>query len=97
MKTEQIVEELKQAAGRLGFNVRAEKGNFRGGRCKVGGEEIIMLNGRHLPEAQLAILADSLRGLPVDQIFMKPAVRAALEEAWQRNESLEVEGADDTE
>lgn len=97
MKTEQIIEELKQAAAQLGFEVRTEKGNFRGGRCKVGDEEIIMLNKRHLSEAQLVVLADSLRGLPVDEIFLKPAVRAALEDLWQREESLEVEGADDVE
>lgn len=95
MKTEQILEELKKAAAQLGFEVRTEKGNFRGGRCKVGEEEIIMLNRRHLAEAQLVVLADSLRDLPVREIFLKPAVRTALEEAWQRNESLEAEGADD--
>ena len=97
MKTEQIVEELKTAAGRLGFAVRTEIGNFRGGRCKIDGEEVIMLNKRHPSETQLVVLADSLRGLPIDRIFLKPAVRAALEEVWQRHETLEVGGADDTE
>ncbi len=97
MKTEQILEELKKAAAQLGFEVRTEKGNFLGGRCKVGEEDIIMLNKRHLVETQLTILAGSLRDLPIDEIFLKPAVRGALEEAWRRNESLEVEGADDTE
>lgn len=97
MKTEQIVEELKRAAAQLGFEVRTEKGNFRGGRCKVGEEEIIMLNKRHVSEVQLLVLAASLRNLPVDKIFLKPAVRTALDEAWGRQESLEVEGADDAE
>lgn len=97
MKTERIVEELKKAASQLGYEVRTEKGNFRGGICKVGGEEIIMLNKRHLAEAQLAVLAESLRDLPVEEIFLKPAVRTALEEAWERNESLEAEGVDESE
>jgi len=97
MKTEQILDELKWAAKQLGCEVRSEKGNFRGGRCKVGEEEIIMLNKRHLPRAQLVVLADSLRGLPIDEIFLKPAVRSALEEAWRRDESSEVEGAHDAE
>ncbi len=97
MKTEQIVEELKRAAAQLGFEVRTEKGNFRGGPCKVGDEKIIMLNKRHVSEAQLRVLAASLRDLPIDEIFLKPAVRTALEEAWGRHESLEVEGADDAE
>lgn len=97
MKTERIIAELKEAAAQLGFEVRTEKGNFRGGRCRVEGEEIIMLNKRHLPEAQLVVLAGSLRDLPVDEIFLKPAVRTALEEAWEQAERLEMEGADDAE
>ncbi len=93
MKTEQILEELKKAAAQLGYEVRTEKGNFRGGRCIVAGEEIIMLNKRHLPEAQLVVLADSLRDLPIDGVFLRPAVRSALEEAWQRD--LAVDGGGD--
>ena len=94
MKTEQIIEELKKASARLGIEVRMGKGNFRGGRCIVGDEEIIMLNKRHLPEANLVILAESLRDLPVDTVFLRPAVRSALEEVWQRNEALRVDTAD---
>ena len=94
MKTEQIIEELKTAAAQLGYEVRTEKGNFRGGRCIVAGEEIIMLNKRHLPEAQLVVLADSLRDLPVDGVFLRPAVRSALEEAWTRNETVDADGED---
>ena len=94
MKTEQILEELKKAAVQLGYHVRIEKGNFRGGRCVVGGEDTIMLNKRHLPELQLVILAQCLRGLPVDDVFLRPAVRNALEDVWQRNESFEVDAAD---
>lgn len=94
MKTEQIVEELKKAAGELGLRVRSEKGNFRGGRCIVGEEDTIMLNKRHLPEAQLVVLAESLREASVDGIFLRPAVRNALEDVWRRNESFEVDAAD---
>lgn len=94
MKTEQILEELKTAAEQLGYRVRTEKGNFKGGRCVVGDESIIMLNKRHLPQLQLVILAQSLRDLPIDEVFLRPAVRSALEDVWQRNESFEVDAAD---
>jgi len=94
MKTEQIVEELKRAAVELGLRVRSEKGNFRGGRCIVGDEDTIMLNKHHLPEAQLVVLAESLRESPVDGIFLRPAVRNALEEVWRRNESFEIDAVD---
>ncbi len=90
MKTTQIIHELKQAAYQLGYEVRVEKGNFRGGRCAVDGESIIMLNKRHLPEVQLAVLADALRETRIDAIYLKPAVRQALEDAWaQQDEATE--------
>lgn len=95
MKTEQILEELKKASEQLGIRVRVEKGNFRGGRCIVGGEDTIMINKRHLPEMQLVVLAQSLRDVSVDDVFLRPAVRNALEEIWQRNDSFEVGAADE--
>ncbi|PSQ97079.1 MAG: hypothetical protein BRD55_03995 [Bacteroidetes bacterium SW_9_63_38] len=82
MDTTTIIEELENVAERLGFEVRIEKGNFRGGRCIMGGEELIMLNKRHQPETQLVVMADALRDAPLDTIYLKPAVREALEETW---------------
>ena len=83
MKIQQIVDDLRQAAHQLGLQVRLETGRFRGGRCTVGDEALIVLNKRHPPELHLAILAESLRDLPVDKIFLRPAVRDALEAAWR--------------
>ena len=82
MKTQAIVKELEEVARQLGLAVRKEKGNFRGGRCVVGGDQLIVLNKHHVPEVHLAILAEGLQELPVDSVFMKLAVRKALEEAW---------------
>lgn len=97
MKTKHILEELKEAAAGFGLQVRMEKGHFRGGRCKVGDEHMIVLNKQHLPEMQLIVLANSLRGLPIDDIFLKPAVRAAVEEVWRRHEPEGSYEADDAE
>ena len=87
MTIKQIVDELEQAAERLGFEVRREKGNFRGGRCQKGDTELIMLNKRHLPETQLVVLADALRDVPVDTVYLKPAVREALEATWAEQDA----------
>lgn len=89
MKTTTVLEELEQAASQLGFVIRKEKGNFRGGVCTVDGEAIIMLNKRHIPDVQLVVLADSLRDAPIDTIYLKPAVRDALEEAWDQLDARE--------
>ena len=89
MDTAAIIEELRGVAHRLGIEVRAEPGNFRGGRCVVEGEEIIMLNENDLPETQLVVLAEALREAPLDTIYLKPTVRRALEEAWVEDASAE--------
>lgn len=87
MDTDQIINELEQAARQLGLEVRREKGNFRGGRCTKGDAELIMLNKRHLPETQLAVLAEALRDAPIDTIYLKPTVRQALEEKWAEHDT----------
>lgn len=91
MKTTTILDELEDAARRLGYEVRVEKGNFRGGQCMMDGEAIIMLNKRHLPEKQLHVLADALRDAPMDTVYLKPAVREALEEAWATPDTPETQ------
>ena len=93
MDTTTIIDELEDVARRLGFDVRAEKGNFRGGRCVVGEEELIMLNKRHQPETQLVVMAEALRDAPLDTIYLKPAVRQALEDTWAQLDAASEEAS----
>lgn len=89
MKTGHVVRALEEAARQLGLEVRWEKGNFRGGRCVLDGREMVMLNKNHPPEVHLAVLAESLHGLPIETVYLRPAVREAMEAAWARHaESL---------
>ena len=55
----------------------------------MGGEELIMLNKRHQPETRLVVLAEALRDAPLDTIYMKPAVRQALEDTWAQLDAAE--------
>ena len=84
MKTATVVKELEEAVRQLGVRVRHERGAFRGGRCRVGDEEVVVLNRGLPPERHLAVLADCLRALDADGVYLRPAVRAALEDAWAR-------------
>lgn len=84
MKTEHVVKALEEVVRQFGLEVRWEKGHFRGGRCTVNGDDLIMLNKHHPSEVHLTILAESLRDLPIDRIFLRPAVREAVEAAWLR-------------
>ncbi len=87
MKTAQIVTELIEASRQLGLEVRIERGNFRGGFCLLSDDSVVVLNKRHPPELHLSVLADILRGRPVDSMYLKPAVRNALQKSWEARES----------
>ena len=94
MKTIQIVKELETAVEQLGLRVRREKGNFRGGHCVRNDEEFLMLNRVHPPEVHLVVLADALKTMDVDSVYLKPLVRQALEDAWARNDVIELQAED---
>ncbi|WP_176521824.1 hypothetical protein [Longimonas halophila] len=104
MTTKKIIDELTDVAKRMDMEVRVEKGDFRGGRCHVGGQTVIMLNKRHPTEVQLAVLARSLRNEPLETVYLKPAVREALHRLWQEadgddgdaNNSADSESSEDT-
>lgn len=91
MKVQQVVRELEQAVRELGIPVRRERGSFRGGLCVRHDETLLMLNKNHPPEAHLAVLARSLKTLPADTIYLRPAVRRALEDAWSAAVEVELE------
>jgi len=95
MKTDDLIKELVEAAEQLGLDVRAERGSFRGGLCFVEDRPVIVLNKRQPTEANIAILAEVLKNQPLDNVFIKPSVRSALESSWasrdQEIESFDVE------
>ena len=84
MKLERIIQELEAELTKMGIRVRREKGNFKGGWCVVNDEECLMLNRRHSVEMQFSVLADAVRSLPLDSVYLKPNVRTALEVQWAR-------------
>ncbi|MBO6575287.1 MAG: hypothetical protein JJ896_07730 [Rhodothermales bacterium] len=91
MKVQQVVKELEQAVRELGVPVRREKGSFRGGLCVRNDETLMMLNKNQPAEAHLAVLARALQTLPVDSVYLKPAVRKVLEDAWAAAVDVELQ------
>jgi hypothetical protein len=94
MTTEEILDELTEAVGRMGLTVRTEKGNFDGGRCRMGGEEVVMLNERDLPERRLAVLARTLPPEEMETVYLPPAVRKRLHEIWDDPDGDDPDGSD---
>ncbi|MBI3783360.1 MAG: hypothetical protein HY270_08155 [Deltaproteobacteria bacterium] len=82
-----LLEELKDAAVRLGFEVREEKllrevgYHVRSGGCRLRGADLILLD-RALPvAAQIDVLIDQLSGRSLDDVYLSPAARHLLERA----------------
>lgn len=94
MKAPALVKAFEEVHQQLGVPVRRERGKFRGGRCTVGGDDIMVLNKMHPAEAQMAILAESLRSLPHSQLYIRPSVRTALEDAWAARTAATLEALD---
>ena len=84
MKPEQIVDELETVLARMGIRVRKERGNFKGGWCVINEERCLVINKRHTPEIQFTIVAECMRSLPHESVYLRPSVREALEEQWTR-------------
>lgn len=92
MKPAAVADALEDALRHLGVRVRRERGTFRGGLCTVDGEAVVVLNRLHPPEAQVGVLAGALRDHGgADGLYLRPAVRTALEDAWAQADA----GADD--
>jgi hypothetical protein len=84
VKPERLITEIEAELMKMGVRVRREKGNFKGGWCVVNDEECLMINRRQTAEIQFSILAEAIRSLPLDSVYIKPQLRSALEEQWAR-------------
>lgn len=91
MKAKKIVQELEEAARSLGLEIRKGKGSFRGGLCTISGQETIVLNKLHIPEVHITIIAESLKSFSLESLDLKPAVKKALEDAWDAQEAMVAE------
>lgn len=82
-----LLEELKSAATRLGYEVREEKllrevgYRVRSGSCRVRDARVILLDRGLPPSAQIDILVEELAGRALDEVYLSPAARQVLERA----------------
>jgi len=84
MKAEKLILELESLCEQSGYNIRKERGTFRGDSCIIEGDKLIVVNKNRPLEAQVGILAKVLQDLDTEEIYIKPAVRKELQEIWGR-------------
>ena len=80
MKHEELVQELQDIARQLGITVRFDQGNFEGGYCILKAEKLLLINKRLLPVRKASVLAAALREIGLENVFLKPALRAYIED-----------------
>ena len=88
MKPEKLLLELEHLLEQAGYTLRKERGSFRGDECIVLGNKIVVVNKSKPAEIQIGTIARVLRQVPLDDIFIKPAVRKELAKVWERIEAI---------
>jgi hypothetical protein len=82
-----LVDELSEAANRLGLEVRREKilrevgYRARGGACRVRERSLIILDREMTVAEQIEVLAEVLRKHDLEALYLSPAARRVIDAA----------------
>jgi hypothetical protein len=80
-----VVDELVEAAKRVGLEVRREKilreigYRARGGACRVRDRNLVIIDREQPANEQLEVLAEALRARDFDALYLSPAARRVIE------------------
>jgi hypothetical protein len=95
MKPEELYQELKLVAERLGVTV--EEHNFReagvrvmSGLCVVHGKRLFIMDKHKSVQKKIGILSAALSEMPLDEVYIIPVVRELI--AKHADESLQEGG-----
>ena len=75
MDSPELFAEFKSLLTQLGIDLRVEKGNFKGGMCRVGDSCVCLLNGNTSLHARLKLIDQLLYEKDLSSLFVLPAVR----------------------
>jgi hypothetical protein len=84
MKPEQIYQELKDLAEKLGItvseqNLRTAGIKVKSGLCRVKGKSLFIMDKHKSIHKKIELLATQLSQLPNEDVYVVPAVREMLE------------------
>jgi len=80
MDQNELITELESLAGQLGIRIRYEKGDFEGGYCVLKSEKLLVINKKIPSSKRLSVLARGISEIGLDNTYVKPAVRAFIED-----------------
>jgi hypothetical protein len=85
MKHEDLIEELQNVAAQLNVSIRYERGDFEGGYCILRDQRLLLVNRRLTPSRKASVLVTALREIGLDDVYLKPALRAYIEDEAARS------------
>ncbi len=75
-----LIQELEELVRQRGTQLRYEKGDFEGGYCILKEQKTLVVNKKVHEMRKAAVLAQALSEIGIDGVFVKPAVRAFIED-----------------
>ncbi|MCG3120374.1 MAG: hypothetical protein ALAOOOJD_03059 [bacterium] len=81
MKEDEILSGLEKLVESLSIQLRYEKGDFAGGYCVLKDQRMMIVNSALTPAMRIKVLAHELAAMPLDDIFIMPALREVIMEA----------------
>lgn len=76
---EAIIKDLIEVFSKLDFEVRIEKGRFKGGFCLLRTDRMFLLNKDLEQDKMITYLARNLAMIGIDKVFVKPNLREIIE------------------
>jgi hypothetical protein len=79
-----LVDELADAATRVGLEVRRERllrevgYRARGGACRLRDKNLVIIDREQPPHEQLEVLAEALRSRDFESLYLSPAARRVI-------------------
>lgn len=80
MKPEELLNQLETLSQNMAIDLRYEKGDFKGGLCRVNEQKILIINSKLPDDEKIKIFTNELSQMDLDNIYVVPAVREVLEE-----------------
>ena len=80
MTNELILQGLETLIQNLSIDLRYEKGDFKGGLCKIKNQAVIIINDKLPIDKKIKIMAKELKLLNLEQIYIRPALRKVIEQ-----------------
>ncbi len=81
---ENLLSNLEDLLSQLNIEVRYEKGDFRGGICRVGDDKICLLNKSLTAPQKNILIAQSLVEEDLSDVFIVPAIRKFIESSGEQ-------------